>query len=458
MTPADDPAAPDAAVGPAAAGEPFDDGTYVLKRFAPGLPGTENHGATRDWLRAVGAGFYDKDRDDAYLDAVAAMFAADERELTGVYARGPVPAGTLGEHIPVATFATLRKTLNAGFGRLVPAHLITAVTVRTSHRRRGLLRRLMSADLARAKGDGVPVAALNASEGSIYRRFGFGVATSERSITVDTTLRFALNTAPAGHVEAAHPSVLLDLGPRIFGRVHRLTPGSIDRHERYRLAGAGRFSHDGGPDPALRAALHLGPDGQADGYVVYSFRGWDVEPYTVEVKDLVAATHAAYLGLWEFLGALDLVERVVWREAPADDPLVWALEDPRCVAARAAQDMLWLRILDVEAALSARAYDTDGELVLSVTDPLSLASGTYRLAVRGGAPRVTRLSPGGTGMPGSGADVQLDVADLSSVYCGGVSPVTLAAAGRFTELRHGAALEAMRLFAVERPAHCLTHF
>ena len=458
MTGPDGTAAPEAGGEPDRerfdAGEPFDDGAYILRRFAPGLPGHEAHGATRDWLRAVGSGFYDKARDDSYLDAVAAMYAADERELTGVYARGPVPAGTLGEHIPVATFATLRKTLNAGFGRLVPAHLITAVTVRTSHRRRGLLRRILSADLARAKADGVPVAALTASEGSIYRRFGFGVATSERTVTVDTTRRFALSAAPEGHVEAAEPSALLDLGPRIFARVHRLTPGSIDRHDRYRLAAAGRFSHDGGPDPALRAALHIGPDGQADGYVAYSFRGWDTEPYTVEVKDLVAATHAAYLGLWEFLGALDLVERVVWREAPADDPLVWALEDPRCVAAKAAQDMLWLRILDVESALAARAYDADGELVLTVTDPLSLASGTFRLAVEGGTARVTRLGPGET----AEADARLDVADLSSVYCGGVSPVTLAAAGRFTELRPGAALSALRLFAVERPAHCLTHF
>ncbi|WP_425441606.1 GNAT family N-acetyltransferase [Sinomonas mesophila] len=448
------PREPDPADEARGAGEPFDDGTYVLRRFAPGLPGEPGHAATRDWLRAVGAGFYDKARDDAYLDAVAAMYAADERELTGVYARGPVPPGTLGEHIPVATFATLRKTLNAGFGRLVPAHLITAVTVRTSHRRRGLLRRLMSADLARAKAGGVPIAALTASEGSIYRRFGFGVATSERSVTVDTTRRFALSAAPEGRVEAADPAVLLDLGPRIFARVHRLTPGSIDRHDWYRLAAAGRFSHDGGPDTAIRAALHLRADGQADGYVAYSFRGWDAKPYTVEVKDLVAATHAAYLGLWEFLGSLDLVERVVWREAPADDPLVWALEDPRCVGAKAAQDMLWLRILDVEAALSARAYDADGGLVLTVTDPLSLASGTYRLTVDDGAARVERLAPGDA----AGADARLDVADLSSVYCGGVSPVTLAAAGRFTELRPGAALEAMRLFAVERPAHCLTHF
>ena len=210
------------------------------------------------------------------------------------------------------------------------------------------------------------MAALTASEASIYGRFGFGVATSEQSIKVDTSARFVVNHTPVGSVEVADPKVLLELAPVIFDRLHRQTPGSIERHEFYRQFASGSISRDGAKT-RHRCALHYGPDGDVDGYVSYKFGGWSSTPYTMEVVDLVAATRAAYLELWQYLGAIDLVERVTWDEAPVDDPLTWALQDPRCVDASDARDMLWLRILDVQKALGARRYSADGTLVLAVT-------------------------------------------------------------------------------------------
>lgn len=427
-------------------------GDYELRRFRPSQWGEEGYGQTRDWIRAVGAGFYEKRRSEELVAKTAAAFVVDGRELTGAYQTGPVPAGALGPEVPVATFATFRKTLNAGYGALVPAHLVTAVTVRTSHRRRGLLRRLMTEDLPRAKADGVPIAALTASEASIYRRFGFGVATAERRVTVATGPAFKLAVPTDGRVEAAEPEVLFDLAPSVFERAHRATPGSVDRQERYRHSAAGLWDRDGGGDDlALRAALHFDVDGTPDGYVTYAFRGWEHEPPTMEVRDLVAATPEAYLALWDFLGSLDLVRRVVWNEAPADDPLAWALEDARALRAEAAQDMLWLRILDVPAALEARRYGVDGSLVLDVVDGLGMAAGRYRLAVEGGTAKVSRAD-------GELPDLVLDVAELASLYVGGVRATILREAGRVSEEHPGAALEAERIFAVERPAHCLTHF
>lgn len=427
-------------------------GDYEVRRFRPALQGEEGYGQTRNWIRAVGAGFYDKRRSEDVIAKTAASFVVDGRELTGAYHPGPVPVGALGPEVPVATFATFRKTLNAGYGSLVPAHLVTAVTVRTSHRRRGLLRRLMTEDLARAKADGVPVAALTASEASIYRRFGFGVATAERRITVTTGPRFRLAVPTDGRVEAADPAALLELAPSVFARAHLTTPGSIDRQERYRVAAAGQWDRDtGGEELALRAALHFGADGEPDGYVTYAFQGWEREPHAMEVRDLVAATPAAYLALWDFLGSLDLVRRIVWNEAPADDPLAWALDDGRALRAETAQDMLWLRILDVPAALGARRYGADGSLVLDVADGLGLAGGRYRLRVSGGVPTV---APG----EGEQPDLALDVAELGSLYVGGVRAATLREAGRISEANPGAAVLAERMFAVERPAHCLTHF
>jgi predicted acetyltransferase len=404
-------------------------------------------------MRAAAFGFHEEKRSDERVDQGLEMQLADRRMLTGVYRTGPVPAHSLGPDVPVATFGTMDKTLNVGFGRLLDTLLVTAVTVRTPHRRRGLLRRLMAEELALAQERGLAMAALTASEASIYGRFGFGAATSEQSIKVDTGARFLLDHNPAGTVEVADPKVLLDLAPQVFDRVHRLTPGSIGRHEFYRQLASGSVRRDGdGADPKLKAALHYGPEGGVDGYVSYRFCGWDTEPYAMEIVDLVAATQGAYLELWQYLAAIDLIERITWEEAPVDDPLPWALADARCVDASTPRDMLWLRILDVKKALEGRRFSADGRLLLKVADPLGLDPGTFALEIQGGEAAVDRAAPG------LESDLELDVSALSSIYLGAVHPVTLAAAGRIREATPGAAARAAAMFAVERPAHCLTHF
>lgn len=425
---------------------------YETRRFRTAANGSPDTALASTWVKAVGFGFHDSNRNDTFVDKVLAMYRTDNRELTGVYQAAPVAPHSLGPDVPVATFATLRKDLNIGYGRQLEAQLVTSVTVRGTHRRQGLLRRMMTEDLGAAKAAGLALAALNASEGSIYGRFGFGVATFERSIKVDTGPRFRIRHAPTGTVEMADRKVLLDLAPGIFDQVHRLTPGSIVRQEAYRHTVSGAFSRDGKEDEAIRCALHYDASGRVDGYASYKFAGWDARPYTIELVDLVAATGPAYLELWQFLGAIDLSERVSWESAPVDDPLAWALEDPRCIESADQRDMLWLRILDTGRALAARRFSADGTLVLDVADGLGFAGGTYVLNVSGGDARVTEAPPGT--MP----DLSLDVAELGSIYLGAVCPVTLAAAGRITEHTPGAALTARRMFAVERPPHCLTHF
>jgi predicted acetyltransferase len=172
----------------------------------------------------------------------------------------------------------------------------------------------------------------------------------------------------------------------------------------------------------------------------------------MEIVDLVAATNAGYRDLWRFLGSIDLIDEVTWAEAPVDDPLAWALEDQRCIEASEVRDMLWLRILDTQAALEARKYPAAGRLVIEVTDSLGLAGGTWLLESDGGAAAVVKDASGET------PDLSMDAAGLASIYLGAVSPVTLAAAGRIRENTPGAAFLAQQLFTVERSAHCLTHF
>ena len=426
--------------------------TYEVRRFRAAEKDTAAYGACAAWVRAVGFGFHDTRRSDEFVDKVLANYRADDGELTGAYQAGDVAPHSLAADVPVATFATLRKDLNIGYGRQLRAQLVTAVTVRGTHRRRGLLRRMMTEDLAASKADGLAVAALTASEASIYGRFGFGVATFERSVKVEAGARFGLRHAAAGTVEIADRKVLLELAPQVFERVHRVTPGSVVRQEAYRQRSSGSFGRDGGEDESIRCALHYGAAGTVDGYVAYKFAGWDTKPYTVEVVDLVAATDDAYLELWQFLGSIDLIERISWQDAPEDDPLAWALDDPRCIESSDHRDMLWLRILDTDKALGARRYSMDGSLVLSVTDGLGFAAGTFLLEITEGEAAVSAAPPG------AAPELTLDVAHLGSIYLGAVCPVTLTAAGKITEHVPGAALKARLMFAVERPPHCLTHF
>ena len=425
---------------------------YEIRRFRAVEKGEPDYALGVAWLHGVGVGFYDERHKDEFVDKVMAMYRVDNREMTGVYQTGPVAAHSLAAETPVATFATLRKDLNVGSGRQLEAQLITAVTVRGTHRRQGLLRRMMTEDLAGSKAAGLAMAALTASEASIYGRFGFGVATFERSVKVDTGPRFRVRHAPTGTVELADRKVLLELAPGVFDRVHRVTPGSIVRQEAYRQRSSGTLGRDGAEDESIRCALHYDADGGVDGYVAYKFSGWDTKPFTMEVIDLVAATESGYLELWQFLGSIDMIQRVTWAEAPVDDPLTWALEDPRCIESAENADMLWLRVLDTVKALGARRYSSDGSLVLRVTDTLGFAAGTFTLTVSGGEASVVE-APEGTE-----PELSLDVADLGSIYLGAVCPVTLAAAGRITEHAPGAALTARLMFAVERAPHCLTHF
>jgi predicted acetyltransferase len=427
-------------------------GNYEIRRFGAVSKGQDGYTEADTWSRAVSFGFHESTRTPEHVAKALATYEADGRVLTGVYQTGTVAPSSMPAEVPVATFATFRKTLNIGFGRTLDTQLVTSVTVRTSHRRRGLLRRMMGEDLRLAREDGIAMAALTASEGTIYGRFGYGVASFERAVKVDTTTRFNLQHQATGSVEVADPKALLDLAPAVFERVHGLTPGSIGRQEWYRQLASGSMGHEGKEDPAVKVALHYGPGGDVDGYVSYKFLGWDIKPYTVEVVDLLAATNDAYLELWQYLAAIDLVECVSWNVAPLDDPLAWALTDPRCIESSDSRDMLWLRILDAPKALAARHYPADGKLVLDLRDPLDLTAGTYALAVDGGKAAVERLPDG------AAADLALDVSALSSVYLGGVCPVTLAAAGKIRENTDGAALKARQMFAVERATHCMTHF
>ncbi len=161
----------------------------------------------------------------------------------------------------------------------------------------------------------------------------------------------------------------------------------------------------------------------------------------VRVVDAHATSPEATAELWRFLFGIDLVERVKVGLADPALPLLHMVQDPRRLSV-SVSDGLWLRLVDLEAALRARSF-ADGEpVVLEVAD-----------AVR--PENAGRWSIGSEpGRTDADADVALDVADLLDVYLGAFSFERLAAAGRARELRPGGLARATALFATPLPPYC----
>jgi predicted acetyltransferase len=333
----------------------------------------------------------------------------------GVFGAGPVP---------VATYSSLTGSLNTG-RRELPLQMITDVTVSPAHRRQGLLRRMITDDLADAVGRGLPLAALTVSETTIYGRFGFGLSSWRHRIEVDTRSRFGLRDfVDPGRVELAEPGELWPVMERNFAAFHERTRGSVSRPAHYRPWITGSFDfHEQGPNPRLRAAVHLDSTGEPDGHVVYQHRGYaDVPGGKVTVLDLVAADPAAYLALWRFLADIDLCVRVEWNNSSADDPLVWALTDAACRKVDKVDDHIWVRVLDVVTALEGRPWGSDGSVVLGISDPLGHADGSFRVTVKEGEANVEPVA--------DDPEVRVDAETLGALYLGGAAVATLAAAGR----------------------------
>jgi predicted acetyltransferase len=439
---------------------------YELREFRPG---TDDQGApdsrTKPWMDAVGVGFHEATETDEAAARMAAHFIADQETFLGVYVRRPAP-GSVDETWPVGTFTWFRKALSWGDGSSIDTQAISAVTVRPTERRRGILRRMMTHALERGVAEGYAMASLTASEGTIYRRFGFGCAIRERAVRVrrDRALPFLAPTS--GTVTMVTPEWLADgVGKDVFARFDARTPGSMVRNAGTWPIVFGEIGRDGQKAKDVRAAVHRPGDGtgEVDGYVTWRVvEGKSGEDTRVQVVDLVYATDEAYLSLWEFLLSIDLNDVVVYDRARLDDPIVAAIADNRAFDVDHEEDHVWLRVLDVAAVLESRPYAADGSLTLAVTDALGHASGTYRLDVREARGTVTRLADdadgAGSGTADAAADIALDVADLGALLIGSVSPVTLAAAGLLRASDPAAPVLLRAMLLPVRTPHGITYF
>lgn len=351
----------------------------------------------------------------------------------------------------VATSGIYTRTMTVP-GTELPIAAVTLVTVSPTHRRRGLLTSMMRRQLSELHDQsGEPVASLWASEGSIYGRFGYGVAARCAALTAWTRnlrLRPDVSTGDGQMVlvgeEEARPHLA-----GVYEQARAQSPGWLDRRDRWWDALLFDSDRSRSGASSLRFALYEQADGRVGGYAIYRTKpnSVDDEPRSVvQVHELAATSPASYAAVWQFVLNLDLIHLVEKARCPVDEPLQLMVTDPRAVRLRVG-DGLWVRVVDVDRGLAARRYAEDVDVVLAVDDPFCpWNTGRWRLS---GGPQGAECAP--TTDP---ADLRLGAEALGAAYLGGTSLGTLAAAGRVSELRPGALRAASRAFAGEREPWC----
>ncbi|HEY5832735.1 GNAT family N-acetyltransferase [Streptomyces sp.] len=400
-----------------------------------------------DWLRALHAGFLISP--SVSEEEVAARRPTYDLART----RGAFDQGRC-----VATFRSMPRELTVPGGGTVSASAVTNVSVTGTHRRRGLATRLMAADLADAMERGDAVSILVAAEYPIYGRYGFGPATWVTDWTVDVPRagrdpRYA-GPADGGRVDLSTIAEVRKAGPALHERVRAVTTGAINRtgHWWELFTGQRRLPSFEWKEPFY--ALYRDADGRVDGLVAYDIDDeyWPNKLPKVDatVRQLIAATPAAEAALWGYLLSLDWVTVLKTGHRAPDDLLPLLLGDPRAARTETYADFMWLRVLDVPAALSARTYAGGATcLVLDVSDASGLSGGRFLLETDASGAAVCGPAPAG-----ASADLSLDIAGLGCLYLGDESPVRLAALGRITEHRTGAARTADALFRTPRRPWC----
>ena len=322
-------------------------------------------------------------------------------------------------------------------GGSLPCAGITAVGVHPTHRRRGVLRSMMDAQLRDVHERGEPIAALWASEETIYSRFGYGLASWAGELEIPHEWdAFAEPLELPGTTRFVEPEEARKLFPPIYDAGRRERPGMMSRSEAWWETRQLYLPEEQAKSPKRFVVLEV--DGEPLGYAIYR-TNFDFESglpaSRLMVHEAFGSTPAAMAAIWRFLLDIDWIAVAEVPYAPPDHPLFLLLALPRRARYRM-HDCLWVRLVDVGAALAGRAYGEGGPLVLEVRDAVcEWNDGRWRL--EGGECARTDEEP----------DLALDVSALGSVFLGAVSFDQLRAALRVEELREGAVARADALFA-----------
>jgi predicted acetyltransferase len=323
----------------------------------------------------------------------------------------------------VGTLRSFATEMTVPGDRQLPMAALSYVAVMPTHRRRGLLSAMLTADLTACRDRGEVASILISSEYRIYGRFGYGAATDDVTWTINAD-RGAVRGEPAGTIEFVSVDLARQILPDIYDDVRLRRPGEIARPAIRWDLNLGLLELPGRPAWKGWVVVHRDAKGRLDGYLRYRVEDlWidRVPASTLVADELVGASPSVEADLWRFALEVDLIATVRAPGRPPDDLLPWLLTDKRAARMTQREDFVWLRILDVAAFLGGRAYDRDGSVVIEVTDDLGLAAGRYALEAGpdGAVCRPTSASPGLT----------IPIGVLGSAALGGVPLRTLADAG-----------------------------
>jgi predicted acetyltransferase len=373
-------------------------------------------------------------KNDADIERYAEELQADWFRPQAAFVDGKIAGGS----------AIVSVQVTVPGGRQVALGGVTATAVLPTYRRRGLLRKIMSAMLDDCRERGEFLAGLSASEGTIYGRYGFSPATFQHRWEVRRTdAAFRDDFTDTGSLDLVDSAVAGEVWPVLHEQVRAVRVGEISPLPG-KWQNLGGLPADGSGPP--HHLIHVDAGGAVDGAAIFRLP-WSPDPAragVLQVEAFEALTSDAYRALWGLLLDFDLTRNVVAARRPVDEPLRWMLTNPRALKLTRTRDNLWLRVLDVPRALEARTYAGTDSLVLSVSDDL-YGPGRWRLDA---APEGATCKP-----VAEDSDVSLSVNELGSLYLGGVRAGELASAGLIAEHTPGALSRLDALLRPERAPH-----
>jgi predicted acetyltransferase len=388
------------------------------------------------WLDAVSTGFQDRPDVEKIAEEVRPHW-----DLNRTWAAYEAAGGRI-----VGTFRTWGGELTVPGCARIKASAVTGVAVLPTHRRQGILSRMVAAEHRAARDRGEVVAMLFAAEFPIYGRFGYGPATTSATWTLETKATRFHSTSPAGRVELVPTDEAGEETARAVFEAWRIRQaGEIWRRPITWHSDFGRGGTAWGPVWKGFLVIHRDEAGTVDGYARYHVEEkWEQrQPRNPAiVDDLHALNDDAYAGLWQYLASIDWVTSVKAERRWPGERLPWLLTNARAAAASDVGDGLWVKLLDVPAALAARTYDRAGSLVMEIVDRDGV-DGERRIRV------ALDASPAGSTCAATdrSPDLTVDASAIGAAYLGGTRLRDAALARGWDEHRPGAHAQADGLFA-----------
>ncbi len=350
----------------------------------------------------------------------------------------------------LSSFCAIPFTMRAN-GNAVPLAGVSTIGTFPEYRRRGLARRIHTQAFADMRDRGQMVAALWASQAAIYQRYGYALASAMRSYTVDTAdIGFHDGDSGLGNVERLSVDNGYDIAKGVY--IEFIGPRMCYLH-RAKALWLNNALNSGNAEGPIHIAVSRTQDGEPNGYAIYTLRHGKVDHASrsqeIIIRDLTWTSQDAYRSLWSWFARHDLVGRVRWGNAPADDPAEELFIEPRLLNAQN-HEGIWFRVVDLASALEARGYDVAGEITVAITadDLAPWNVGSFKLEASPAGARVT---------PAKACDLQLSMKALSSLYTGFRSARQLAAWG-LVEGSDEAVRQADAIFSTRHAPHCPDQF